>query len=416
MKKILSIVNFWFVCVLIVFLPFSALVANVLGPHSGLSIGEIFWITHWYEPVLLALLMIAILSRRRKPNAVELAAAALVVLGIVSIALRGSSDLGRQIEGFRFTLFGALTLLFASIAVFSAEQIHKLRTVYIVLAVAIAIWGVFELALPLKYWGAWGLINPTTVFGFGWHSTGTHYQIASVLGGPNQLASYLLPAFFLLLVPLVNRLTDWSSKRVLLGLAGAIVIAASIFLTYSRSAILGLMCALLVWFFLLAKRKWLRVAVFASTIVLVGLIAVLYQRGSEIVTHGASQAGHLSSLSATLDEIKTRVAERPLELVLGAGLGTAGPIVLKYGNGLISESWYLQLVLEIGLLGLLLWLILISLVTMKLFRAKETALALGLVSVSVAAIFLHTWSDNPALTISLLLLIGMIYNHETNIN
>jgi len=141
---------------------------------------------------------------------------------------------------------------------------------------------------------------------------------------------------------------------------------------------------------------------------LVGLI-FYYQGGREIkdlFTHGSSQIEHFSSIKNSLFEIKNRLISEPLKFFFGSGLGTAGPAVLKYGNGFISESWYLQIALEMGIIGLLLWLYLIFDILKKLIKIKETALVLGLIAVSICALFLHTWADNPAVAVTIFVLIG----------
>ena len=63
--------------------------------------------------------------------------------------------------------------------------------------------------------------------------------------------------------------------------------------------------------------------------------------------------------------------------------------------------------LELGVIGLILWLLFIFTVILNLNQTKEFRLALGLISVSVAAVFLHTFADNPALSYTLFILIGL---------
>lgn len=410
MKKILPIFSFWVLAAVIIFLPFQALLSNIIEFRFNFSGPHLFWFIHWYEPVLIILFLVLLATscRIRHLSAENLVAASLLVLGIILLLLNRTHGLGREIEGFRFTLFGVLTFLTARSCDFSDKQKHKLISVFLIVASVVALWGLIEKILPPKYWSVWGLIDPATVFGFGWHAAGSQLQIASVMGGPNQLASYLLPAVFLFLLAVADLARDRSLVKRNLAVLGAFATALAIGLTYSRSAILGLLIVAMTAVFILAKKKSIRVGLVVLTSALAVCFFLLYLRGNEIITHGQSQAGHVSAYSQSWQEIKNRATNNPTQLLFGAGLGTAGPIVLKYGDGIISESWYLQLVLELGLLGLGLWLTMIGLIGLRLFRTKQLGLALGLIAVSIAAIFLHTWSDNPALTVSLFLLIGVI--------
>jgi hypothetical protein len=121
----------------------------------------------------------------------------------------------------------------------------------------------------------------------------------------------------------------------------------------------------------------------------------------------------MNAIKDSISEIGNRFSQ-PVRLLIGSGLGTAGPAVLKYGNGEISESWYLQLALELGIVGLALWLVFIGFLINRLWRSEQIGLMLGLVGVSLAAIFLHTWADNPAIAITLFMLIGITINWENN--
>ena len=105
-----------------------------------------------------------------------------------------------------------------------------------------------------------------------------------------------------------------------------------------------------------------------------------------------------------MEELKSRSFD---QLMIGSGLGSAGPAAIKYGDGLVSESWYLQILLEIGIIGLSLWLWFIVDISVKLWRRRQQGLLMGLLSVSIAAIFLHTWADNPAIAITIFALTSL---------
>jgi hypothetical protein len=414
MRKYFPTISFCFIALVVIFLPFQEVFSNILAYHLSFSESLLFWLTHWYEPVLFIFIPFLLFFRTKKLALQDFVALILIVLGVLSIFFYRSSGLGREIEGFRFTLFGIVFFVFARLCNLSEKQKKQLTYIYLFIVTSIATWGFIEKFLPIKYWSSWRLINPATVFGYGWHYAGSAAQISSVLGGPNQLASYLLPAFFIIIFAVIEKFNKKEADKPYIGIISSVLIAVAIVLTYSRSAILGLLITFTIILFLVVRKKWLKILIVVFTFVVAIVALFLYKQGNELITHGGSQVGHSTALSETMTEIKNRAINHPAKLIFGAGLGTAGPIVLKYGNGIISESWYLQLILELGIVGLSLWLAFISLITVKLFKTENRGLAFGLIAVSITAIFLHTFADNPAMTLTLFLLIGVSLKNEKN--
>jgi O-antigen ligase len=81
---------------------------------------------------------------------------------------------------------------------------------------------------------------------------------------------------------------------------------------------------------------------------------------------------------------------------------------MKYGDGIVSESWYFQVVLEIGIVGLLLWSLFFYFVLKQ--SQQEPGLLFGLLAILVMTAFLHTLSDNPAITFTLFAFVGIKTN------
>jgi len=409
--------NYTLLSVLVVYFPFQALSSNFLEFNTKLSSSETFWLVHWYEPVILMLLAAMLIIRMIKKRRFEfglsqILAMALLALGVFSI-LFSSSSVTKGFEGFRFTLFGLVFYMFAFEAGFNKEKAKKLINVYLWTSAFVAFWALIERFLPYNYWGLWHIANPQVVFGYGWHNVAFVKQSASVLGGPNQLASYLLPAFFISFSRMIKFTKGVAEKNTKLYLAFTILLNFAIFISFSRSAILALLIILVVYTYL-TRNKWARsYSLFMILLVLVIFILAIISKENafELITHGRSQSEHSLALNSSLVEIKSRIIH-PITLLFGAGLGSAGPLAIKYGDGIISESWYLQLVLEIGLIGLFLWITFIFLMMKDLLQRKEFGLLLGLAAVSTTAIFLHTFADNPALTYTLFILIGLNLNSE----
>jgi Na+-transporting NADH:ubiquinone oxidoreductase subunit NqrE len=115
------------------------------------------------------------------------------------------------------------------------------------------------------------------------------------------------------------------------------------------------------------------------------------------IFHGASTFLHLESYLESLRLIK--------QYPFGLGLGITGPALNKISpGGFMSESWYFQLILELGFLGLAIFggiLVTLARYLLKIYnqnqenllKALAAGLFLALVAISGCALFLHTWAD-----------------------
>ena len=92
-----------------------------------------------------------------------------------------------------------------------------------------------------------------------------------------------------------------------------------------------------------------------------------------------------------------------LENPLGLGLGNAGPASNHFAKdylGFIPESWYLQVSLELGILGIILYLTILGFALKALYQKYKDgdyyalSLLLSLVGIMVASFFLHSWEDS----------------------
>lgn len=434
-KSKLSLIVYYFFALLIIFLPLQRLIEQILLFRFHFSSSLAFWTTHFYEPLIIIVLLtnfILLIKNREiksRTNWISIVVLLLIVLSVISAFLL-SPSLSRGLEGIRFSIFFLLAFLAGYLSDFDSKQRDKLINVYLTIAAVIALWAILERFLPANYLMKLKLIDPDSCFGYGTHRIGTIWQSVTGIGGPNQLGSYLLPAIFIAITRVMSlrgesrkacdeaiyskrlpqptdrlrndnfRLKTFLTVLVIFGITAVI-------LSFSRSAWAGLYAGFIVYLILFVKNIKLQVAGLAILIIIAALGLNYYlDSPNDILTHGASSESHQNAYQLSVTEIKNRF-ETPVKLIFGSGIGTAGPAALKYGDGFVSESWYLQLALEIGVLGLLLWLILIALLLTDLYK-KNQGLFLGLAAVSVTAVFLHTFADNPALSITLFLLIGIL--------
>ncbi|MSR68420.1 hypothetical protein EXS66_01375 [Candidatus Saccharibacteria bacterium] len=223
------------------------------------------------------------------------------------------------------------------------------------------------------------------------------YRAFSTLGGPNQLGAYLILPFSFVLAYFLKRKKWWA-----LGLS--LPILAAILLSFSRSAWLGTIAALIAVVILLANKKqriYIAIASFFITILagaVVLVVASQNQAFQNVVMHGryfenrieGSDQQRLASLATGLDKVMAKP--------FGSGLGSAGPASHRSAEPVITENWYLQIALEIGIIGLVLYFIAFSSLLIDFYRRIDEPLAVGLyaatVGILVANLFLHTWADS----------------------
>jgi hypothetical protein len=201
-----------------------------------------------------------------------------------------------------------------------------------------------------------------------------------------------------------------------------ILIAIAILLTFSRSAWIASGVIFLIVLFKSVPRKVFFYALgglFSASLL---AFMVLYSFAPDIVMRSASNSNHLARPLEAIEVMK----ENPL----GLGLGTAGPasnrvsdacVHLPEGSDaswasdrpdlcvftgdiqvqphgrvcncpLLPENWYLQMGVEMGILGFVLFITLIIFVLLRL-RSSPYAL-LPFVGISIAALFLHAWEGS----------------------
>lgn len=168
----------------------------------------------------------------------------------------------------------------------------------------------------------------------------------------------------------------WRSLLVILPLVAA-------YLSRSRSGMLGVALVLLIWSAVTAEKK---VKGVSPIVAFFGFALAAAGAGVLIVAHSTlvydvSTAGHLTSFSHGLKLL--------LSHPLGVGLGTAGPRAVRYyANPTLVESSFLLLGLELGWLGLVVYLYmtwkLMSILTAR-FRPLSGVIRMRAAFVLVAA-------------------------------
>ncbi|PJC36869.1 hypothetical protein CO046_03480 [Candidatus Peregrinibacteria bacterium CG_4_9_14_0_2_um_filter_53_11] len=239
----------------------------------------------------------------------------------------------------------------------------------------------------------------------------------ATFGGPTRYGSYLLVIIGLTLVWRERRLNKAEASQqtqrgeeltakigepLLLTLA-----LVSIALTYSRSIWLGLATMLGLWALFNCRRRGKAVIAGLTLLVALGGFLAYELRDTQqhnnvlksIFTRTSSTSAHLTYLQ----EGVAKLSEHPW----GLGLGTVGAASIRF-EPFLTENWFLQIALEFGPIGLLLFLTIIGLILAKLLKKNswaERGLALSLVGILVAGLFTHSFEEVASIFL-LILLIG----------
>ena len=253
-----------------------------------------------------------------------------------------------------------------------------------------------------------------------------YIRINSTLRGPNPLGAYAVVIFALVIAAATKfgrRLKN--DQHLIVGIAVAIA-TLMLAVSYSRSALIGLIIALIIMISVLIKPELRKRAVVIFSAVVLSIAAVLLvARTNPVISNifwhddpngGAkidSNKGHADSLaSGTL-----RMARQPI----GGGIGSTGSASLLTKKPFIIENQYLYIAHEVGWIGLGLFVWLFVEIMRRLWQRRRGALSLGVFAsgcaLAVIGLLLPVWVDD---TVSIIwwglagLVIGGAYNARSN--
>lgn len=221
-------------------------------------------------------------------------------------------------------------------------------------------------------------------------------RIQSTLRGPNPLGAYLV----FIVTYLVSTLKRRSYKNLSLLLAGLIVM----FYSYSRSALLGTFLALgclFLWRPFNKNRKRMLVAG-AIVLIIIGSFIFVSRNNThvqETVLHISSESSSPnSSNSIRVEQLKLAIkdiAKHPL----GSGPGTAGPASVRNDHpSKISENYFLQIAQEVGVVGVVVFISINIFVARELWPRRQDQLPkillASLVGITLINLVSHAWTDD----------------------
>lgn len=426
----------WLILILIGFLPLHALMVTV-GTRLLMGSGQapLSLLAGWKELVLGVILVVTlweILAGFKHPfSNVNFDTLDGLIVGLVVLGLIIPSS--NFLFGFKYTLFPLCVFLVLRRVSWSDE--FKKRVPHVILSVGgvVAGYGIFTFFLPSEFFVWLGYSDLHSLYlpdgplaAFQQISDTGIRRIQSTMSGPNQLGLWLLIPLSMGIGKKGGRISPCCHSVVPL-------LIVALIMTFSRAAWISGLVICAVYFF--HNSKCCFSTVFKMTFAAVVLLMMSAWLFPEVLLRATSSRAHL---------------ERPLEAMwtiaghpLGLGLGSAGPasnrssdacVFLEEGADaswaadrpelcvftgetqvqpldrtcicpVLPENWYLQVGVELGFLGLIVFITLIILVIRSL-RSMSYAL-LPFLGISIAALFLHAWED-AAVAYTVWILVAMM--------
>lgn len=232
-------------------------------------------------------------------------------------------------------------------------------------------------------------------------------RIMSTLRDPNSLGSYLI-----IIAPLAAAfLLKQRDKQKKIALAALLIGSVlGVWFTFGRGAWIGFAVALASFVALgdsrfkaaLAKHKK-PLLIASACVVVVALGGLFVFRDSYVVQNVVLHADE-STVLEDPNELRVRFFRESLENVvsnpIGSGPGTAGLASIRNDiQGVqLNENYYLQVASEVGILGLALFLAILTVVALRIYRVHKnnplaTALLASFIGLAITNLLVHIWSN-----------------------
>jgi O-antigen ligase len=298
----------------------------------------------------------------------------------------------------RFLLFFLITW---AIALRTNRLEQQWQKIILIPAGIVIIFGLAQaLILPHDFLMHFGY-GPNTIKAFDTVNQNNMFvRIQSTLRGSNPLGAYLVVPIAVATALLIRTGFTWRK-------AGFLVAALlALFLTYSRSAYIGAVLAVLVIAVIAVRSRLGRRYVYgalAGIVIFAGLLGVLVQHNGRIqnvLLHTSdTSTAVMSSNQGRATDIKQAIKDI-VSNPIGTGPGSAGPasVYNVTHSPRIAENYYLQIGQELGVLGMLAFLTINGGIGYLLWIRRDNNLALALLASLIGLSFVnllsHAWADD----------------------
>lgn len=419
--------------VLIVVAPLHAFLITWLESVTNLSNTTQMIVSGWREiivAVLACLVFIEIFKKRDKPKleTLDYLIVAYTLLALIW-GMKQNKEIFQWLLGFRLDVF---PILFYLVIKNSSWNRNILIKGLFISAIVVIVFGLLHsLILPRdfliqfgygQYQAEMGPDSPLPSCHFLEHTQQVCRNV-STFGGPTRYGTYLL-AILGLSLGLVLKYKE-KTKAKIFGITLAILSLISIALTYSRSvwvAAAAIIFIFIIWLLyskqIINWNKKTAVAsiILAALIIISGIFGYNYLQKNKngpdtpqffksIFVRTNSTDAHSRFLMEGLEKIK----ENPL----GIGLGKVGSASQRLENPLLTENWFLQIALEMGIVGAILFVLIIFLM-MKKLAENNSWLSIGLffalLGIAITGIFTHSFEETTT-TLLMFGLMGIVNDH-----
>ncbi len=404
------------IAILFTFLPYHTFLVTSMNalffdPRSGPP----FLLSAWKEIILLAITVIfGILLVRRKISLPKLNTLDAVILLYILWALasgvyRWGTDFERIIWGAKYSLSFLFVFLIFRHFHFTEKEKDGLFSVIFGSAAVVLFFGVLQKFLPQDFLVQFGYSPDFSTFDP--HGPISYCQkisftdtcrLQSLMSGPNQFSAFLLlilPLYFFLAAHSYGRRKNIQRNASFRAFGATMFVIGlfCLFFAYSRSSWGGALISFAVGFIILFREKrWFSRFLVSSLILglLAGISVFVFAPEfiHDVIIRGSSTQGHFERSRDGIEHIMMHP--------WGTGLGDSGPASARfYENnvGFIPESWYLQVGIDTGFPGLILFLMILFFLGRELLKSKDwrgQALFVGLIGISIMAIKLHSWESS----------------------
>lgn len=325
-------------------------------------------------------------------------AKAFIVVALIVTAISHSVGLYNVLLGVKTTLGFLVLFVAVQAARFTPKRWNTLIKALLIISSVVGIFAIAQVyLLPVDFLVRFGygaatvpafhLVDPAV----------TAVRIIATFSGPNQLGSFMI-------IPLV--ISAWLiTRKKWLAIIPFVLSSFALVNSYSRSAWVGAGVALLMALAIRLQGYWRLALVGIMALLVIGgisLNAMSQDRLSKVrfyVHHGKVADGQVLGSDSNRLESAARGVDQVIQEPLGYGLGTAGPASQGASQSIITENTYLQVGIETGVVGLLLFIATIVLSIVALFKQRlavdeASPLIAILLGLSVSNLFLHTWADS----------------------
>lgn len=284
--------------------------------------------------------------------------------------------------------------------------LKKISDILVILGAIVSVIGLLQVTiLPKNFFGYFGYdgintIAPTSTV----DNRPDSLRAFATLRGPNELGAYLILPITIVISRLMVR------EKIAYHTTIGVIMVSALILSYSRSAMLGMMAGVLTLGLLAAGRAMTRRraallgCIACVVIIFGGVMTVSIPKLRLLVFHSSVgdssliEGSTIDHAKATIDGVKDVVANP-----LGHGIGLAGPasFYLTSGTPRIAENYYVQIAQELGVFGLGMFLAICTLIVRELYSKSlatdtiQRAVFASFIGISVTAMLLHTWDDEP---------------------